>query len=134
MTREVCEQVGMNWSRLERVDEWMRRWVDSGRLPGLSVLVSRRGQIAYEAHYGRADMARGVPMSAETIVRIYSMTKPLTSVAIMMLYEEGRFQLDDPISTVLPAFRESRVWAGEGREPVPAVRGITYRDLLTHIS
>src|SRR5436305_10703600 len=134
MSKEVCERVGMNWRRLERVDEWMRRWVDSGRLPGLSVLVSRRGQIAYEAQYGQADVARGLAMSPETIVRIYSMTKPLTSVAVMMLYEEGKFQLDDPVATVLPAFRESRVWVGEGQEPAPAERPITYRDLLTHTS
>jgi CubicO group peptidase (beta-lactamase class C family) len=134
MSKEVCERVGMNWRRLERIGEWMRRWVDDGRLPGVSVLVSRRGQIAYEAQYGQADVARGVAMSPETIVRIYSMTKPLTSVAIMMLYEEGKFQLDDPVSSVLPPFRESRVWAGEGKDPVPAERPITYRDLLTHTS
>src|SRR3954447_8595801 len=134
MSKDVCERVGINWRRLARIDEWMRRWVDNGRLPGLSVLVSRRGQIAYEAHYGQADIVRGLPMSPDTIVRIYSMTKPLTSVAAMMLYEEGRFQLDEPIANVLPAFRASLVWAGEGKEPVPAARPITYRDLLTHTS
>ena len=134
MSKVVCERVGLNYDRLARVEGWMRSWVDSGRLPGMSVLVSRRGQIAYESCYGRADIGRGLSMSPETIGRIYSMTKPLTSVAIMMLYEEGRFQLDDPVAHVLPAFRESRVWAGEGREPVPAERPITYRDLLTHTS
>jgi len=134
MSKSVCERVGLSYERLGRIDGWMRRWVDSGRLPGLSVLVSRRGQIAYEACYGHADLARGLEMTPDTIVRIYSMTKPLTSVAAMMLYEEGRFQLDDPIGAVLPAFRQSRVWAGEGREPVPAERPITYRDLMTHTS
>ena len=132
MNEGVCERVGLSSARLAGLDGWMRRWVDSGRLAGLSVLVSRRGQIAYESWYGQADIARALPMTPETIVRIYSMTKPLTSVAAMMLYEEGRFQLDDPIHSVLPYFREMRVWAGEGREPVPAERPITYRDLLTH--
>jgi CubicO group peptidase (beta-lactamase class C family) len=134
MSKSVCERVGLSYERLGRIDGWMRRWVDSGRLPGLSVLVSRRGQIAYEACYGHADLARGLKMTPDTIVRIYSMTKPLTSVAAMMLYEEGRFQLDDPIGAVLPAFRQSRVWVGEEREPVPAERPITYRDLMTHTS
>ncbi len=133
MTKDVCERVGLSHTRLARIDEWMRRWVDGGRLAGLSVLISRRGQIAYDACYGQADMARGLPMARDTIVRLYSMTKPLTSMAAMMLYEEGRFQLDDPIAAVLPAFADMRVWAGEG-EPVPAERPITYRDLLTHTS
>ncbi|MBV8914653.1 MAG: beta-lactamase family protein [Acetobacteraceae bacterium] len=133
MSKEVCDRVGLSYRRLARIEGWMRRWVDGGRLPGLTVLVSRRGQIAYEAHYGHADIARGLKMSPETIVRIYSMTKPLTSVAAMMLYEEGRFQLDDPIGNLLPAFRESRVWAGQ-KEPVAVERPITYRDLLTHTS
>src|SRR3954447_24945891 len=98
MSRVLCERAGLNYDRLARIQDWMRRWVDNGRLPGLSVLVSRRGQIAYEAHYGQADIVRGLPLSPDPIVRIYSMTKPLTSVAAMMLYEEGRFQLDEPIA------------------------------------
>ena len=134
MDQAVREQVGLSPARLARIDAWMRGWVDSGRLAGMSVLVSRGGQIAYESCYGQADLARGTPMSPQTIVRIYSMTKPLTSVALMLLYEEGRFQLDDPIHGVLPSFRNSRVWVGEGQEPVPAERAITYRDLLTHTS
>jgi len=112
----------------------MDRLVDDGRLAGLSVLVSRRGRLAYERHAGLADIARGLPMAADSILRIYSMTKPLTSVALMMLYEDGLFQLDDPISGALPYFKHMHVYAGEGREPVPAEREITYRDLLTHTS
>ena len=134
MDKAVFEHVGLSAERLGRIDGWMQRWVDSGRLAGMSVLVSRRGQVAYERCYGLADRERGTPMATDTIVRIYSMTKPLTSVALMMLYEEGRFQLDDPISAVLPYFAETRVWAGEGRDPVPLARPITYRDLLTHTS
>ena len=134
MDQAVFDRAGLSADRLGRIDGWMQRWVDSGRLAGLSVLVSRHGQIAYERCYGLADRERGTPMATDTIVRIYSMTKPLTSVALMMLYEEGRFQLDDPIHAVLPYFAETRVWAGEGRDPVKLARPISYRDLLTHTS
>ena len=130
----VCEKAGLSAERLARIDGWMRRWVDSGRLAGMSALISRRGQVVYEHCYGLADRERGLAMSPETIVRIYSMTKPLTSVALMMLYEEGAFQLDDPVHAVLRSFRQMHVYAGEGREPVPAERAISYRDLLTHTS
>jgi len=126
------EHTGLSAQRLHKIDGWMDRLVDDGRLAGLSVLVSRRGRLAYERHTGLADIARGLPMGADSILRIYSMTKPLTSVAMMMLYEDGLFQLDDPVSGVLPCLKEMRVYAGEGREPVPVGREITYRDLLTH--
>lgn len=134
MDTATSEQVGLSAERLGRIDGWMQRQVDDGKLAGLTVLVSRHGQAAYFRSCGMADVARGMPMAADTVVRIYSMTKPLTSVALMMLYEEGRFQLDDPITAVLPCFRGMRVYAGEGRDPVPAERDITYRDLLTHTS
>jgi CubicO group peptidase (beta-lactamase class C family) len=133
----VPEDVGLSSERLARIDGWMAQQVAGGRLAGLSVLVARRGEVAYLRCHGQADMARGTAMAADTIVRIYSMTKPLTSVAIMMLYEEGRFQLDDPISQVLPEFRTMRVYLSGSRgryDSVPAEREITFRDLLTHTS
>ena len=129
------EAVGLSSQRLARVDSWMLQLVDDGKLAGVSALVARRGQVAYFGCAGLADQARGTAMAADTIVRIYSMTKPLTSVAIMMLYEEGRFQLDDPITRFLPAFRDMRVAAGGSLgalDTVPARRDITFRDLLTH--
>ena len=122
---------GLDANRLRRITAWMERQVQE-RLAGVSVMVSRRGQVAFHECRGMADVARGLPMAADTVVRVYSMTKPLTSVALMILYEEGLFQLDDLITPVLPCFRGMQVWAGEGREPVPAERDITYRDLLTH--
>lgn len=131
------EEVGLSSERLERVDGWMRRLVDDGKLPGVQVMVMRGGGVAFSREYGFADIARGRKMAPDTIVRIYSMTKPLTSVAIMMLYEEGRFQLDDPITRFLPAFADMRVAVGGmwGRvDTVPAERDITFRDLLTHTS
>ena len=134
MTPDVCERAGLSPERLARVDGWMDRQVSGGKLAGLTVMLRRRGETAYFRSCGQADIARGAPMGPETIVRIYSMTKPLASAALLMLYEEGRFQLDDPITRVLPCFRNMRVYAGEGRDPVPTERDITYRDLLTHTS
>jgi len=131
------EEVGMSSSRLARVDGWMQRLVDDGKLAGLSVVVSRRGQVAYSGCCGLADLARGTKMTLDTITRIYSMTKPLTTTAAMMLYEEGRFQLDDPITRFLPCFRNMRVSVGGARgqiDTVPAARDITFRDLMTHTS
>ncbi len=111
--------------------------MEDGKIAGATTLVFRRGGVAHLGSSGMADLARGVPMAPEAIHRIYSMTKPLTSVAIMMLYEEGRFQLDDPISRFLPSFAGQRVWTGGARgklETVPARRDISFRDLLTHTS
>mgnify|MGYP003330630069 CR=1 FL=1 len=131
------DQVGLSAARLARISGWMRGWVDSGKLPGMTVCVMRRGQLAFAETHGKADVERNKPMRPDTIVRIYSMTKPLTSTAIMMLYEEGRFQLDEPISKFIPAFKNPRVYAGGSRgkiDSVPAEREITFRDLLTHTS
>ncbi len=115
----------------------MRRQVSGGRVAGLEVMIHRRGHTAFHLSHGKRDLARDADATPDTIYRIYSMTKPLTSVAILMLYEEGRFQLDDPISGYLPAFSGQRVFAGGGYGAVmtePAVRDITFRDLLTHTS
>ena len=95
-----AKAAGFAPERLARLDGWMRRQVESGRLAGLNLLIWRRGALAYRAAHGMADVEDGKSFADDTILRIYSMTKPLTSVAIMMLYEEGRFQLDDPISAV----------------------------------
>ena len=111
------EAVGFSPERLARVDGWMDEQVSGGRLAGLLVLVQRRGQVAYLRCAGHADIARGTPVAPDTVWRIYSMTKPLASLALLMLYEDGLFQLDDPITPVLPCFRNMQVWAGEGRDP-----------------
>lgn len=128
-------EVGLCPDRLERIDAWMRRYVEAGKLAGLSVSVLRRGQQAFFRAHGLADIARKKPFAQDTIARIYSMTKPLTSVAVLMLYEEGRFQLDDPLARYLPDFADMRVATGGSRvkiETVPANRPLTIRDLLTH--
>lgn len=131
------EDVGLGTERLARISGWMRRQIETRRSAGMVTLVWRRGRTAFLGLEGKADLARGTPMQADTIFRIYSMTKPLTSTAIMMLYEEGRFQLDDPVSRFVPAFKGQRVFVGGSRgklETVPANRDVTFRDLLTHTS
>ena len=123
--------------RIERIEDWMRRQVSDERLAGIEVLINRRGHTVLHRCHGQRDLARKADATPETIYRIYSMTKPLTAVAIMMLYEEGRFQLDDPITRFLPAFAQQRVFTGGGYGAVmtePAMRDITFRDLLTHTS
>jgi CubicO group peptidase (beta-lactamase class C family) len=131
------EEVGLCSKRIERVATWMQRQVADGRLAGIEVMIERRGRTAFHRCQGKADLARSADATPDTIYRIYSMTKPLTSVAAMMLYEEGRFQLDDPIARYLPGFTGQRVFTGGGYGAVmtePAVRDITFRDLLTHTS
>jgi CubicO group peptidase (beta-lactamase class C family) len=131
------ERLGLCSERLGRIDSWLDGLVESGKLAGASVSIMRRGQVAYAGFVGLADIARGTAMAPDTLIRIKSMTKPLTSVAVMVLYEEGRFELDDPVSRFLPCFANQRVAVGgDARqvETVPALRDITIRDLLTHTS
>jgi CubicO group peptidase (beta-lactamase class C family) len=131
------QDVGLCPKRLARISDWMRLQIETRKTAGIVTLVSRRGQTAFLDVAGHADAGRGTAMRADTIFRIYSMTKPLTSVALMMLYEQARFQLDDPITRFIPAFKDQRVLTGGSRgklETAPAHRDITFRDLLTHTS
>jgi CubicO group peptidase (beta-lactamase class C family) len=131
------EDVGLSSERLARVNAWAQRWVDERKLPGLTTMVARHGKLVHFNVCGMADIKRETRLTPDTIFRFYSMTKPLTSTAIMMLYEEGHFQLDDPINRFLSCFKDMRVYVGGMRgklETVPAERDITFRDLLTHTS
>jgi CubicO group peptidase (beta-lactamase class C family) len=130
-------EVGLDAARLERLDRRLARWVDDEQLPGFLVTVSRHGRLAHVGKYGRRDVERALPVEDDTRWRIYSMTKPVTSVAAMMLYEEGAFQLGDPIANWLPEFAEPRVYvAGSDLKPVtvPATEPIRVWHLLTHMS
>ena len=127
---------GLSVERLERITEHLdRSYVSPGKIAGCQTLVARHGHVAYFKSLGLADRERGRPMTDDAIFRIYSMTKPITSVALMMLWEQGRFQLNDPIANVIPEWREMRVYvSGEGetmetREPA---RPMTFRHLLSH--
>ncbi len=144
MSRATCaevevdpSEVGLSAERLELIGAHLHKYVDDERLPGTHVLVSRGGKVAYVDRYGWRDCERDLPVTTDTIYRIYSMTKPVTSIAAMQLYEQGLFQLNDPISRWLPAFSDTRVFASgnaafyETREPK---REITVHDLLTHMS
>ena len=129
------ESVGLSTSRLDAIPPHLNRYVDNGQYPGYQILVARRGQAAYFHQYGLRDVEAGLPVEENTLFRIYSMTKPITSVALLQLYERGLFQLNDPISRMIPQFKELVVYkSGEGDriETEPAARQVTFRDLLTH--
>jgi len=132
------ERVGLSREALARIDTHLReRYIEPGKIAGALTVVARRGQVAFFSPLGQLDVARNRPLSADTIFRIYSMTKPVTSVALMQLYERGAFQLGDPVHKWIPAFESLRVFR-QGRYPrfvtEPAQRPITVRDLLTHQS
>jgi CubicO group peptidase (beta-lactamase class C family) len=127
--------LGLDAGRLDRADRMLRGYVDAERLPGWLLLVSRHGRVAHLSSYGHRDVAAGLPVETDTIWRIYSMTKPITSVAAMMLYEEGAFELNDPVGAYLPEFTAPRVYAhGSDLKPVtePATEPIRIWHLLTH--
>ncbi|MBT3532919.1 MAG: beta-lactamase family protein [Rhodospirillaceae bacterium] len=128
------ESVGLSAQRLEKMTAWMERQVTSNRLAGLSAMIHRRGQNAYFNCTGQMDREAGKPLAEDTIFRIYSMSKPITAVAAMICYEEGHFQLDDPIAKFLPEFTEMQVWDGtpDVLNTVPAEGYITVRHLMTH--
>src|SRR6266567_7044157 len=127
--------VGFDPARLGRVDRHFARYVDDGRLPGWLLTVSRNGRIAHVSGYGLRDIEAGLPVETDTLWRIYSMTKPITSIAAMMLHEEGAFELTDPVSDFIPSFADVRVYAGGSDvRPVlgPAVEPVRIWHLLTH--
>jgi CubicO group peptidase (beta-lactamase class C family) len=131
------DQVGLDPSRLAVLDEHFAGYVDEGKLAGWQLVVSRAGEVAHTSTYGKRDLQSGAPVATDTLWRIYSMTKPITSVAAMMLWEEGRFELTDEISRWLPEFADVRVFVkGSISQPhtVPATEPIRVWHLLTHTS
>lgn len=131
------EDVGLDTKRLERIDAWIERYLDTGKLPGATVLVARHGQVAYCKSFGFRDMEEQKPMTESTILRFCSMTKPITTTALMMLYEKGLFQLDDPVADFIPSFADLRVYvsgAGSEIKSEPVHEPMTIHHLLTHTS
>lgn len=127
---------GMSTERLQRINDHFHRMVDEGRIAGVVTWVARRGQVVHEDAYGMADIAAQRPMSKDSYFYVYSMTKPITSVALLMLYEEGRFQLGDPVARYLPELANLKLYAGEGpggrmvlRDPA---RQPTIEDVFRH--
>ena len=130
-------EVGFDEGRLARIDRHFARYVDDGRLPGWLIAVSRGGRIVHLGTYGQRDVEAGTPVELDSLFRIYSMTKPVTSVAAMMLYEEGAFELRDPVSRFIPSFADMRVYrSGSALSPgtEPAVEPVRIWHLLTHTS
>ncbi|MFN3582040.1 MAG: serine hydrolase domain-containing protein [Pseudomonas sp.] len=127
---------GLDSTRLAQIGEHLQRhYIDPGKLPGALTLVARRGEIAYLQAQGLMDVERDKPVQRDTLFRIYSMTKPVTSIALMQLYEQGRFLLDDPVHKYIPAWKNLRVYKA-GIHPqfmtTAPNRPMSIRDLLTH--
>ncbi len=132
------ESVGIDSAALARAAEHLRtRYVEPRKIPGSITLVARRGQACFLDIQGERDVERGTPMSEDSILRIYSMTKPIVSLALMTLHERGLFALGDPVHRFIPEFRDLRVWTA-GSYPLfatePCKRPMTVRDLLMHTS
>ncbi len=136
LTVEVdVAEVGLDPERLARIDAHFARYVADGRLPGWLLTVRRHGRLAHVARAGSRDLEAGLPVTDDTLWRIYSMTKPVTSIAAMILYEEGKLALTDPVSAFIPSFGDVRAYTGgSDLRPVtvPVVEPVRIWHLLTH--
>jgi CubicO group peptidase (beta-lactamase class C family) len=131
----AADQVGLESATLSEIDESMQKYVSDGKLAGIVVLIAREGKVAHAGVYGKMDLETGQAMKRDALFRIYSMTKPITGVALMTLFDEGRFGLDDPVSDYLPGFEQVKVYAGKDGDAIKLAdlaRPITIRDLMTH--
>ena len=135
METYLPEDVGMSSVRLARISPLMEQFVKDNQMPGIMTLVQRKGKVVHLGKYGLMDIEAGKPMQEDALFRIYSMTKPIVSVALMMLYEEGHFSLNDPVSKFIPAFSHTKVYAGAtplGPKLVDQDPVMTLHHLLTH--
>jgi CubicO group peptidase (beta-lactamase class C family) len=130
------EAVGFSAERLGRLDSTLKSLVDSQKLAGMVTVLARHGKIVEERTYGYADVASQKPMQKDTIVRIYSMTKPITGIAMMMLYEEGKWKPSDPIARYIPEFRDLKVYSGVDKDGKPTLdkpgHAPTMGELMSH--
>src|SRR5262245_54424577 len=148
--RAKPDDVGISAERLQRIHELMQRHIDAANISGSVTLVARNGRIAHLEAQGLMDIETRKPMAADAMFRIMSMTKPVVGVAVLMLMEEGKVRLNDPVSKFIPEFKDLKVGVLQGTQPppapagergalprfytVPAEREITIKDLLTHTS
>lgn len=132
------EAAGLDQRRLERIGAHLQaRYIDDGKIAGCQVAVQRHGALGYFESFGMADRERSIPMAEDTIFRLYSMTKPVTGVALLTLYERGMFQLDDPVHRFIPEWRDLKVKVPTddgGHELVPPLRPPSVRDVMMHMS
>jgi CubicO group peptidase (beta-lactamase class C family) len=130
------EKVGLSSERLTRLTQGMKEITDQGRLAGTVTLVARQGKVVHLEASGKRDVAANAPMQTDAIFRIYSMSKPITGVAMMMLFEEGKWQLNDPVSKHIPEFAGLKVYSGTDANGAPILkeqeRAMTMRDLMSH--
>lgn len=124
-------KLGFSTNRLSRINNLMNRYVDNGKLAGVVTCVSRHNQVVHLETFGHQNLETKIPMSKDSIFRIYSMTKPITSMALMMLYEESLFNLTDEVSQYIPAFKDVKVLGEDGKLVTP-LRPMTIQDLLRH--
>jgi CubicO group peptidase (beta-lactamase class C family) len=130
-----AENVGMSAERLTRLSEGMKSLVDQGRLAGVVTMVARRGKVIEFEAIGKRDIAANLPMQKDSIFRIYSMTKPITGVAMMMLFEEGKWQLNDPVAKYIPEFADLKVYGTDANGNVvlkDQVHPVSMRELMSH--
>jgi CubicO group peptidase (beta-lactamase class C family) len=131
-----AESVGVSTERLRRIDEGMKRLVDDKRFAGIVTLLTRRGKIVHHSAVGVKDVSKNDSLQKDSIFRIASMTKPITGAALMMLYEEGKWRLEDPVSRHIPEFAKLQVYTGANPDGTPmlepARRSMTMRELMTH--
>jgi CubicO group peptidase (beta-lactamase class C family) len=131
ISSERVENLGFSTDRLLRINNLMTRYVERGKLAGVVTCVLRHGQVVHLETFGHQNLENNPPMTLDSIFRIYSMTKPITSVALMMLYEESLFNLTDAVSKYIPSFKDVKVWGANGVLENP-IRPITIQDLLRH--
>src|ERR1700675_3542447 len=138
LPRARPEEVGLSSERLSRIGATLKADIEAGRIPGAVIAVARRGKLVALDAYGWRDKAAGVAMTTDTIFNIASMTKPMTTVGALMLYERGKLLIDDPLAKYFPKFAAMRVAVRDAGEPtaetVPANRQITIQDLMRHTS
>lgn len=136
LDRVKPEKVGFSSERLENIDAAMQLRVDNGVNSGMVIMVVRHGKVVYEKAFGKADIERNIPMQTDSLFRLYSMTKPITSVALLQLYEAGKFQLSDPLEMYIPEFKDLKVYAGEDANGKPKLEAMkrkpTIHDIFRH--
>ena len=139
LPRARPEEVGLSSERLARIGETLKADIETGRIPGAVIAIARHGRLVVFDAYGWRDKAAGIPMTTDTIFNIASMTKPMTTVGALMLYERGKMLIDEPLAKYFPKFSTMRVAARDAAgeptaETVPANRPITIQDLMRHTS
>src|SRR5665647_43311 len=138
LPRAKPEDVGLSSERLARIGAVLKADIEAGRIPGAVIAIARRGKLVTLDAYGWSDKAAGIAMTTDTILNIASMTKPMTTVGALMLYEQGKILIDDPLSKYFPKFANMRVAVRDNGEPtaetLPANRPITIQDLMRHTS